>query len=79
MIGNKQIIEAQHLLRKLEGAPVRLSVENGDNYWQVTYDDSTYRSLVDLVVAVSQLPIKESPVIRDTYYESISDYHRDKI
>lgn len=78
---NKQIIDAQKILRKLEGTPTKFYREDGEPFWQVTYDDATYRDLLNVLVAVSHTPIKEtvSSFVRDTAYESVIDYHRDKI
>lgn len=85
---NKQIIDAQKILRKLEGTPTKFYREDGEAFWQVTYDNETYNNLLNVVTAVANTPIKESytatyvnqnnlppevPVI------SVMDYHREKI
>lgn len=85
---NKQIVDAQKILRRLEGTPVRLQNDSGQLFWQVTYDDRTYNDLLGLVVAVAQTPLKES--YTTTYVNpnnlppeasviSVMDYHREKI
>lgn len=80
---NKQIMDAQKILRKLDSTPVRISNSSGQVFWQVTYDNDTYNDLMNLIVAVSRTPIKEAYIkesfVRDTAYESVVDYHRDKI
>ena len=81
---NKQIVDAQRILRRLEGTPVRFTNSNGQVFWQITYDDDTYRSLLNVVGSVASIPIKEvhtntQPTVRDTAFESVTDYHRDKI
>lgn len=78
---NKQIMDAQKILRRLEGTPVNVYGDNGKVFWQVTYDDDTYRDLLNVVTAVARIPVKEvyTQPIRDTEFESITDYHRDKI
>lgn len=78
---NKQIIDAQKILRRLEGTPVKVCSDSGQVSWQVTYDDGTYRTLLNLLTTVATIPIKESKetFVRNTAYESVVDYHRDKI
>lgn len=79
---NKQIMDAQKILRRLDSTAVRVSQKDGDVFWQVTYDNKTYNDLLNVVTAVARTPIKEyTPIqpVRDTVYESIIDYHRDKI
>lgn len=92
---NKQIVNAQKILRQLEGTPVRLQNDSGQVFWQVTYDDKTYNDLLNVIVAVAQTPIKEvqTPVRESrvtTYVNpntlspeasviSMMDYHRDRI
>ena len=80
---NKQIIDAQKILRSLEGTPTKFYREDGEAFWQVTYDNDTYNALLNIIVAVSRIPIKETYIresyVRDTAYESVVDYHRDKI
>lgn len=80
---NKQIMSAQKVLRKLEGTPVKFYREDGEAFWQVTYDNATYINLLDIVSSVANTPIKEQYVysqpVRDVAYESVVDYHRDKI
>ena len=76
---NKQIVDAQRVLRQLEGTPVRVTNDNGQIFWQVTYDDGTYRDLLNVVTAVARIPVKETSIVRDTAIESVVDYHRDKI
>ena len=83
---NKQIVEAQKLLRKLESTPVRVQNEQGMMFWQVTYDDSTYRMLLKILTDVASIPIKEydytpryvSNTVQPST-ESVTTYHRDKI
>ena len=83
---NKQIVEAQKLLRKLDGTPVKVYNEQGDVYWQVTYDNSTYSSLINIIETVSKLPIKEYATYPQPTYPSYAqpasnpiEYHREKI
>lgn len=78
---NKQIMDAQKVLRRLEGTPVKIQNDKGMVYWQVTYDNDTYSNLLNVVTAVANTPIKEvyTQPIRDITYESVVDYHRDKI
>lgn len=79
---NRQIVEAQRILKRLEGTPVRIDKEHGETFWQVTYDDDTYNKLLSLVEAVAKTPMKEvnydmspdgNPIISST------PYHREKI
>jgi hypothetical protein len=73
-VNNKQIFDAQKVLSKLQGTPVRLFNETGQAFWQVTYDDETYKLLLNVVSAVANTPIRST-------YEVIEpqDYHREKI
>ena len=75
---NKQIMDAQKILRRLESTPVRLCSDDGHTFWQVTYDNETYNDLLNVVSAVAKIPVKET-FVRDVVYESVVDYHRDKI
>ena len=72
---NKQIIDAQRVLKRLEGTPVRVDREHGQTVWQVTYDDNTYNALLGVIDAVAHIPLKEylPP------YQPPADYHRDRI
>ena len=72
-------MDAQKILRRLEGTPIKVINESGNIFWQVTYDDETYRNLLNVVGTVSRIPVKEPTFVRDTVYESVIDYHRDKI
>ena len=76
---NKQILNAQKVLRKLESTPVKVYRGDGTVCWQVTYDNETYRDLLNVVTTVANIPVKEPTFVRDTAYESVVDYHRDKI
>ena len=82
---NKQIMDAQKVLRKLDSTPVKFYGKDGGLYWQVTYDNDTYNKLLNVVTAVANTPVKEpnivreQPIVRDVMYESVVDYHRDKI
>ena len=90
---NRQIVEAQKLLRKLEGEPVKVYNEHGECFWQVTYSNDSYNSLINIVEGVAKTPIKEyssyptaptRPLTASVYpptasaYSSV-DYHREKI
>ena len=75
---NKQIMDAQKILLRLEGTPVKLYREDGQAFFQVTFDSTTYNDLLNIVVAVSKTPRREN-FVRDTAFESVVDYHRDKI
>ena len=76
-------MDAQKILRRLDSTPVRVQNSSGQVFWQVTYDNNTYNDLLNVVTAVAKTPIREysQPVqpIRETVYESVIDYHRDKI
>lgn len=75
-------MDAQKILRRLDSTPVRLQNSSGQVFWQVTYDNNTYNDLLNVVTAVAKTPIKEytyQQPARDTMYESVIDYHRDKI
>lgn len=85
---NKQIVDAQKVLRRLEGTPVKVQNDSGQVFWQVTYDNETYNNLLNVVTAVASTPIKES--YTTTYVNpnnlppeatviSAMDYHRDRI
>ena len=89
---NKQIVDAQKVLRRLEGTPVKIQNDSGQVFWQVTYDNETYNNLLNVVTAVASTPIKES--YTTTYVNpnvnpnnlppeatviSVMDYHRDRI
>ena len=82
---NKQIIEAQKLLRKLEGEPVKVYNEQGTTFWQVTYENDTYCSLINILESVANTPIKEYSSYPQPTYTPYSqhvftpDYHREKI
>ena len=84
---NKQIIEAQKLLRKLEGEPVKVFNEQGITFWQVTYSNESYNSLMSIVESVAKTPIKEYanyPQPTYTCYAQTNtvptaEYHREKI
>ena len=82
---NKQIVEAQKLLRILDGTPVKVYNEHGDVFWQVTYSNDAYSALVNVVETVARTPIKEySSSISSLYSQTTNsvttpDYHRDKI
>lgn len=74
MLGNKHIIEAQRILKRLEGTPVRVQREHGETVWQVTYDDDTYNNLLTVITEVANTPLREAPIP-----QAIIDYHREKI
>ena len=80
---NKQIVEAQKLLRKLDGTPVKVYNEQGNVFWQVTYDNDTYSSLINVLEAVAKTPIKEYTTSTNSLYslyqQPSKDYHREKI
>lgn len=83
---SKQIIEAQKLLRKLEGEPIKVYNEQGTTFWQVTYSNEAYNSLINIVEAVAKTPIKEYTVYPQPTYSnyvqtnsSPVEYHREKI
>ena len=83
---NKQIIEAQKLLRKLEGEPVKVYNEQGTTFWQVTYSNESYNSLLNIVEAVAKTPIKEYTAYPQQTYSTYAqpnatpiDYHREKV
>ena len=83
---NKQIVEAQRLLRKLEGEPVKVYNEQGITFWQVTYSNDTYNSLMNIVEAVAKTPIKEYNSYPQSSYVSytqtnlnLPEYHREKV
>jgi hypothetical protein len=81
---NKQIVEAQKLLRRLDGTPVKVYNEQGEVYWQITYDNATYNSLVNIIEAVAKTPIREYTTntnsLPNLYYQQpTTDYHREKI
>jgi len=52
-------------------------------YWQVTYDNSTYSSLINIIETVAKLPIKEYPQLTYSSYAQPAsnpvEYHREKI
>lgn len=83
---NKQIVEAQKLLRKLDGEPVKVYNEQGTTFWQVTYTNESYNSLLSIIESVANTPIKEynsypQPTYSN-YAQLISDsteYHREKV
>ena len=74
---NKHIVEAQKVLKRLDGTPVKFLGGDGKQHWQVTYDDDTYNSLIGVLEAVAHTPMKEyvesAPVIE------LPEYHRNKI
>lgn len=84
---NKQITDAQKLLRKLEGEPVKVFNEQGTVFWQVTYSNESYNSLMNIIESVAKTPIKEyASYPQPTYsnYPQINtvptaEYHREKI
>lgn len=69
MITNKHIMSAQQVLRKLEGTPI---IVRPDNTIQVTYDHDTYRALFEVIVAVAETPVYDTPI-------SVTPYHREKV
>ena len=83
---NKQIVEAQKLLRKLDGETVKVFNEQGTTFWQVTYTNESYNSLLSIIESVANAPIKEynsypQPTYSN-YAQSIADsteYHREKV
>ncbi len=88
---NKQIIDAQKVLSKWRGTPVKMLEEHGQVYWQITFDNDTYGKMLSVVSAVAEMPIREAyvpspqPIYSRAYtsYNTSSepplDYHRDKI
>lgn len=80
---NKQIVEAQKLLRLFEKTPVKVYNNHGDVYWQVVYDNETYNSLMNVVESVAKMPIRDYysniiPEDESAYTQPVA-YHRDKI
>lgn len=71
---NKQIFDAQKVLTKLQGTPVRLYNQSGQSFWQVTYDNETYNLLLGVVTAVAELPIRSISTFPDE-----QDYRRERI
>lgn len=83
-------MDAQKVLRRLEGTPVRISNKEGQVFWQVTYDNDLYNDLLNVVIAVAKIPIKD---INTTTYsgaytrdamgnlqpDPVVEYHREKI
>lgn len=68
----KQILDAQKVLRLLDGTPIRMS---GDRKTvQVTYDMETYNALLGVLMAVSDEEPKNVPT-----FSTPTDYHREKI
>lgn len=62
---DKHVLEAQRILRMLDGTPIRM---DGDRkIVQVTYDYGTYNALLSILFAVANLN------------ERREDYHRNKI
>ena len=79
---NKQIMEAQKILRKLDGTPVKVYNDHGEVFWQVTYDDNTYNTLLNILDSIAKTPIKEyynMPSYPQPTYYPPADYHREKI
>ena len=82
---NKQILDAQKVLSKWRGTPVKMLEEHGQTYWQITFDNETYGLMLNVVTSVAETPIKE--IYAPTYTQTRSystfnpeaDYRRDKI
>ena len=70
----KQIVDAQRLLRKLESTPVKVSGVGGKVYWQVTYDNETYKSLLGILSDIAK-----TPIYTQTQFEMTENYHREKV
>lgn len=89
---NKQIIDAQKVLSKWRGTPVKMLEEHGQVYWQITFDNDTYGKMLNIVATVAELPLQDSYTTTYTpprqhtpsrtyinSYNPEADYHRDKI
>lgn len=70
----KQIVDAQKLLRKLESTPVKFYNESGIPYWQVTYDNDTYNALLGIISDIAR-----TPLYTQTQFELGENYHREKV
>lgn len=70
----KTIISAQKVLRSLDKTPVKVMRGDGEVCWQVTFDNSTYNSLLSIISEVANTQIHSAPTI-----ESIVEYHREKV
>lgn len=70
----KQIVDAQRLLRKLESTPVKFYGESGIQYWQVTYDNETYNALLGIISDIAR-----TPLYTQTQFEVTENYHREKV
>ena len=74
---HKTIMQAQKVLRKLEGTPI---IVKPDNSVQVTYEHETYSALFEVLVAVSKEQLGESETVAPSpYAQSITEYHREKV
>lgn len=78
---NKQIIDAQKVLSKWRGTPVKMLEEDGRVFWQITFDNDTYGKMLSVVSSVAEMPIKEvyQTTYREPQFNPITDYRRDKI
>lgn len=70
----RQIVEAQKLLRKLESTPVKVFGESGLTYWQVTYDNDTYNALLGIISDIAKTPLNTP-----TQFDVVENYHRDRV
>ena len=70
----KQIVDAQRLLRKLESTPVKFYGANGKQYWQVTYDNDTYSALLSVISDVAK-----TPMLTQNSFDVVENYHREKM
>ena len=90
---NKQIIDAQKVLSKWRGTPVKMFEEHWKTYWQITFDNDTYGKMLSVVSAVAEMPMQDTytttytpqrtyPKQNNPYinsYNPEAEYHRDKI
>lgn len=93
LVTNQQIFDAQKVLSKWRGTPVKMLEEHGQVFWQITFDNETYGKMLSVVSAVADLPIQETYTTTYTpqrnyqksshayinTYNPEAEYHRDKI
>ena len=72
---SRHIVNAQKVLRKLEGTPI---IVKPDNSVQVTYDSETYKMLLEVIVACSEerVEVEESRPLERPVMPS---YHRERV
>lgn len=78
MLTNKQIVDAQRVLKRFESTPVKFIREDGVSCWRVTYDDDTYNLMLGVISAVAEMPIRELETPTEIA-SSVVAYHREKI